>query len=243
MIDRDEFETHLGKVFAFMDEASGEGLAFPDRGLDASDIIVNLATALDVELINSANIGATMTAAVIDALKPTPAADEVEARGIADPRVAALVEAAKAIVQNDQQAMDILRKADVPIDPRNFRLSEALSAAIAALQAKSAELEEGGCANCHGMIDDLAPGRDPEELCDTCYHDVMATRPAEPAGEEPVAFMYQPINRGPRGSKDAPFCSFEPLHKMNPAYWQETPLYARPATPSNPDRLVEPGHD
>lgn len=68
---------------------------------------------------------------------------------------------------------------------------------------------------------------------------IYQARAAEPAAEEPVSWMYQPINRGTRGSKDAPFCSFEPLPKMNPTYWQETPLYARPATPSNPDRLVE----
>jgi len=55
------------------------------------------------------------------------------AQGQAGPRVAALVEAAKAIVQNDQQAMDILRKAEVPIDPRQYRLSEALRAALAAM--------------------------------------------------------------------------------------------------------------
>ena len=30
------------------------------------------------------------------------------------------------------------------------------------------------CANCEGMIGDLAPGRDPEELCDTCYEDIQA---------------------------------------------------------------------
>jgi hypothetical protein len=39
----------------------------------------------------------------------------------------------------------------------------------------------GGCANCHGMIGDLAEGRDPEELCDTCYEDMQAaTRAAMP---------------------------------------------------------------
>lgn len=96
---------------------------------------------------------------------PTPAADEVEAREIADPRVAALVDAAKAIVENDQQAMDILRKADVPIDPRNFRLSEALHTAIAALQARSAEPagEEPGCIS--DIIQDVAelPDRDSPE--------------------------------------------------------------------------------
>jgi hypothetical protein len=32
------------------------------------------------------------------------------------------------------------------------------------------------CSNCHGMIGELAEGRDPEELCDTCYDDMQATR-------------------------------------------------------------------
>jgi hypothetical protein len=27
------------------------------------------------------------------------------------------------------------------------------------------------CANCKGMIGDLAEGREPEEFCDTCYED------------------------------------------------------------------------
>lgn len=31
------------------------------------------------------------------------------------------------------------------------------------------------CANCEGMIGELAPGRDPEELCDTCYRDSQTT--------------------------------------------------------------------
>jgi len=31
------------------------------------------------------------------------------------------------------------------------------------------------CANCHGMIGKLSEGRDPEELCDTCYNDMQAT--------------------------------------------------------------------
>lgn len=41
----------------------------------------------------------------------------------------------------------------------------------------------GGCANCHGMIGDLAEGRDPEELCDTCYDDLQATTQIEEQGD------------------------------------------------------------
>lgn len=33
---------------------------------------------------------------------------------------------------------------------------------------------EAVCANCEGMIGELAEGRDPEELCDTCYEDSQA---------------------------------------------------------------------
>ena len=32
------------------------------------------------------------------------------------------------------------------------------------------------CANCEGMIGELASGRDPEELCDTCYEDSQAAQ-------------------------------------------------------------------
>jgi hypothetical protein len=44
---------------------------------------------------------------------------------------------------------------------------------------------EEGCANCHGMFGDLALGRDPEELCDTCYSHATELTPAapEPDGE------------------------------------------------------------
>lgn len=34
------------------------------------------------------------------------------------------------------------------------------------------------CANCKGMFGDLAPGRQPEELCDTCYQDALTAAPA-----------------------------------------------------------------
>lgn len=41
------------------------------------------------------------------------------------------------------------------------------------------------CAACKGSVDDLAPGRDPEELCDTCYHDL--THP--PSDKERIAAL------------------------------------------------------
>jgi hypothetical protein len=39
------------------------------------------------------------------------------------------------------------------------------------------------CSNCHGMIGELAEGRDPEELCDTCYDDMQATRTTPAASQ------------------------------------------------------------
>ena len=44
-----------------------------------------------------------------------------------------------------------------------------------------AGLVEEQCANCHGMIGDLPQGRDPEELCDTCYMDSQAAAIPTPA--------------------------------------------------------------
>lgn len=44
---------------------------------------------------------------------------------------------------------------------------------------------EDVCANCKGVIADLACGRDPDELCDTCYEDSQAAiQPTQQPGVE-----------------------------------------------------------
>lgn len=57
-------------------------------------------------------------------------------------------------------------------------------------------------------------------------------RPAEPAGEEPVAWMYKTHLGQPLTT------TFRRTHYDGFPVTDETPLYARPA-PSNPDRLVD----
>ena len=43
---------------------------------------------------------------------------------------------------------------------------------------------EAVCAQCKGMRDDLASGRDPEELCDPCYDDAVANLATVAAGDD-----------------------------------------------------------
>lgn len=52
-----------------------------------------------------------------------------------------------------------------------------LLAILSALRSQppSDAIRKPVCANCEGLLGDLAPGRDPEELCDTCYEDSQAS--------------------------------------------------------------------
>lgn len=92
---------------------------------------------------------------------------------------------------------------------------------------------EAVCANCKGVIGDLAPGREPDELCDTCYDDVTATlRTAadpEPAGaQEVVAWMYE--RNGVKVFKEVRAANY-----TSPAMgFTETPLAALAALPQPP---------
>lgn len=52
-----------------------------------------------------------------------------------------------------------------------------------------------GCASCKGMIGDLAPGREPEELCDTCYHDALSQPASDTEGGQKVPLG--PVQRCP----------------------------------------------
>jgi len=61
---------------------------------------------------------------------------------------------------------------------------------------------QDGCANCHGMIGELAEGRDPEELCDTCYDDMQASR-TTPAASQHSELADMPIDSGMDGKSIA----------------------------------------
>lgn len=61
-------------------------------------------------------------------------------------------------------------------------MAEEIERLRAALATQPATSQEGGavCAQCKGARDDLASGRDPEELCDPCYDDAVADLAATP---------------------------------------------------------------
>ncbi|GEM_PF-5727517 len=112
-------------------------------------------------------------------------------------------------------------------------------AAIAALQARSTEPA--------GMMDaawdayqntgiDLCADSDDETR--KCVENAVraALRHAEPAGEEPVAFVCEADLRALATKPDGDDMSISPVPR--PEIGMNMPLYARPA-PSNPERLVE----
>lgn len=144
---------------------------------------------------------------------PTPAADEVEA-------------VARAI-----------QDAHAPGHPINHVSIYQARAAIAAMHARSAE----PVGEAKAIIDELNACYlyGVSEKSDALAKRIIAhlSRPSEPAGEEPVAWR--------RWNASASFFNVHYLgpvdHAQNPlpAGWRETPLYARPATPTNPERLVE----
>jgi hypothetical protein len=66
--------------------------------------------------------------------------------------------------------------------------------------------------------------------------DSLTPRPAEPAGEEPVAFVCEADLRALATKPDGDDMSISPVPR--PEIGMNMPLYARPA-PSNPERLVD----
>ncbi|TCM25149.1 hypothetical protein [Novosphingobium sp. ST904] len=144
---------------------------------------------------------------------PTPAADEVEA-------VARAIYAVGCAPDEEWERAH----------PRTqMTYLEKARAAIAAMQARSAEpapvsreIAEWNAALDAGCSQDAAIAR-------------VRALPAEPAGEEPVAWMYK-THLGQSLTS-----TFRRTHYDGFPVTDETPLYARPATPTNPERLVEAG--
>lgn len=84
-----------------------------------------------------------------------------------------------------ERLAEVMNKIAV-VMPTSTKLERALAATGLTLTATNtqADLERGlVCAQCKGSRDDLAPGREPEELCDPCYDDATASLQPTPAEE------------------------------------------------------------
>ncbi|WP_395393083.1 hypothetical protein WBP07_18000 [Novosphingobium sp. BL-8A] len=104
---------------------------------------------------------------------------------------------------------------------QDMRMEHYARVAVAALQSRPAEPardDEGPCTDC----DDTGITIQTERRC--------SCDAAEPAGEEPVAWMDEDADGRLVFYPHCAFTEFPP---------KAVPLYARPATPSNPERLVE----
>jgi len=182
---------------------------------------------------------------------PTPAADEVEAVA------RAICEASQGQWRTNEglsaQAIKILDN-----DALNNHWRHKARAAIAALQARSAEpVEEWGgplTPSEQAMIDTAwekhkAAGRDRAILearrtkADDHTVGVTDMIPAEPAGEEPLVWSVRRKGTHEMVWDDGGFIADSKEEAEHFAGYfvnhEAFPLYARPATPTNPERLVE----
>lgn len=206
---------HLLRVFAFMDAAAGDGLHFPEHELDAGEILSDLMAEVNVEPEDHEDVAQALVDECAPEI-PTPAADEVEA-------------VARAI-----------QDAHAPGHPINHVSIYQARAAIAALQARSAE----PVGEAKAIIDELNACYlyGVSEKSDALAKRIIAhlSRPAEPAGEEPTCWMIRSRETG------IPFWGFvqnhyrskEEAEKSAQALYDYEPfaLYAGPATPTNPER-------